>query len=92
MVRPADSSQPRLAAGCRWSVHNSDEGTILFPEGAIRLQDTGRKILECCDGENTFAQIVDQLQKHYTNSDPAQIREDVARFLETLQQKRIVDY
>ena len=92
MARPEDSSQPRLTTGCRWSAGADHEGTVLFPEGAIRVQGTGKKILESCNGQNTFAQIVDQMQKHYTNSDPARIRDDVAKFLETLQQKRIVDY
>jgi len=65
---------------------------ILFPEGAIRVQGTGRKILERCDGQNTFREIVQELQAHYTASEPAQIRDDVATFLEQLQQKRIVDF
>jgi pyrroloquinoline quinone biosynthesis protein D len=91
VARPTDSSQPRLAAGCRWS-NNGDEKVILFPEGAIRVQGTGSKILEHCDGRQTFRDIVEELQKHYTASDPARIRDDVAKFLEALQQKRIVDY
>ena len=91
MTHPLDSSRPRLAAGCRWS-NNGEEKVILFPEGAIRVQGTGSKILEHCDGQRTFAEIVDELQKHYTASDPARIRDDVGKFLEALQQKRIVDY
>jgi coenzyme PQQ biosynthesis protein PqqD len=89
--RPIDSSRPRLAAGCRWS-NNGKEKIILFPEGAIRVPGTGSKILEHCDGQRTFREIVEELQKHYTASDPIKIRDDAAKFLETLQQKRIVDY
>jgi coenzyme PQQ biosynthesis protein PqqD len=91
MAHPGDMSRPRLAAGCRWG-GSGEEGTILFPEGAIKVQGTGKKILEHCDGQHTFLQIVEELQKHYTASDPAHIREDVAKFLEALHQKRIVDY
>lgn len=91
MARPMDSSQPRLAAGCRWT-RNGEEKIILFPEGAIRVQGTGSRILEHCDGQRSFREIVEELQKHYTASDPGRIRDDVAKFLETLQQKRIVDY
>lgn len=91
MSRPIDSSRPRLAAGCRWS-NNGAEKVILFPEGALRVQGTGSKILEHCDGQRTLREIVEELQKHYTASDPGKIRDDVAKFLETLQQKRIVDY
>ena len=91
MPRPVDGSQPRLAVGCRWG--GDDEGKmILLPEGAIRVQGTGRKILERCDGQNTFREIVQELQAHYTASEPAQIRDDAATFLEQLQQKRIVDF
>jgi len=65
---------------------------VLFPEGAIKVQGTGQHILEECDGQKTFAEIVAALQRHYTNADPVKIREDVGAFLESLQQKRIVDY
>ncbi|HZQ21840.1 MAG TPA: pyrroloquinoline quinone biosynthesis peptide chaperone PqqD [Terriglobales bacterium] len=91
MALPADHSQPQLAKGCRWGEEGADD-TILFPEGVIKVQGTGKHILERCDGQNTFADIVDELQKHYSNSDPAKIRDDVGKFLEALQQKRIVDY
>jgi len=91
MARPEDTSQPRLAPGCRWG-GSEEERVILFPEGAIRLQGTGRRVLECCDGQRTFREIIDELRAGYTTPDPAQIREDVGKFLEQLQQKRIVDY
>jgi pyrroloquinoline quinone biosynthesis protein D len=64
---------------------------LLFPEGAIRLQGTGREILERCDGQRTVEQIVDELKRVYSAGDPARIREEVGKFLQQLQQKRIVD-
>jgi pyrroloquinoline quinone biosynthesis protein D len=87
---PLDSSQPRLAAGCRWGKQGEDP-VVLFPEGLIRLQGTGQSVLELCDGERTLRQIVETLSKRYS-TDTTKIREDVASFLETLQQKRVVDY
>jgi pyrroloquinoline quinone biosynthesis protein D len=96
MPPPEDSSQPRLAAGCRWGAENKtgaeQERVILFPEGAIRLQGTGRQILERCDGQRTFAQIIEELQAQFTVADPAKIRADISQFLEQLRHKRIVDY
>jgi coenzyme PQQ biosynthesis protein PqqD len=65
---------------------------VLFPEGAIRVEGTGRRILEACDGERSFLDIVLELQASYGASDPAEIRADVAYFLESLRQKRIIDY
>jgi pyrroloquinoline quinone biosynthesis protein D len=91
MPPPSDASQPRLAAGCRWGGTEQDR-VILFPEGAIKLQGTGRQVLERCDGERTFAEIITGLQAEFGTTDPAKIRDDIGRFLEQLQKKRIVDY
>jgi pyrroloquinoline quinone biosynthesis protein D len=88
---PSDSSQPRFAAGCRWGTAG-DERVVLFPEGMIRVQGTGQNILELCDGQRTVQEIATALSEKFTAADPAKIREDVASFLEALQQKRIVDY
>ena len=65
---------------------------MLFPEGMIRVQGTGKDILELCDGQFTVQDIVTVLSERYGNADPAKITEDVSSFLEALQRKRIVDY
>jgi coenzyme PQQ biosynthesis protein PqqD len=65
---------------------------ILFPEGAIKLQGTGRQVLEHCDGQRTFGQIIAELQAQFADADPTKIRADISQFLEQLQKKRIVDY
>jgi pyrroloquinoline quinone biosynthesis protein D len=91
MARPLDTSQPRFAAGCRWGGSDT-ERMVLYPEGMIKLEGPGRRILEACDGERTFLDIVEELQSNFSASDPARIREDVGNFLESLQQKRIIDY
>jgi pyrroloquinoline quinone biosynthesis protein D len=92
MPQLESTSRPRLAVGCRWAEANGAERMLLFPEGAIRLQGTGRAILERCDGGRTVQQIVEDLQKTYSASDPARIQEEVGSFLQQLHQKRIVDY
>jgi pyrroloquinoline quinone biosynthesis protein D len=91
MAPPEDSAQPRLAAGCRWG-GTEDARVILFPEGAIKLQGTGREVLEYCDGKRTFGEIIRELQAQFANADPAKIRVDISQFLEQLRHKRIVDY
>jgi len=91
MAELEDSSQPRLAAGCRWSGEGADR-TLVFPEGALRLQETARAILERCDGQRTFRQIVEELTSAYNASDPAKIRHDAKTFLRRLQEKRLVDF
>ena len=96
MAPPQDTSQPRLATGCRWGPSNTtgteETRMILFPEGAIKLQGTGRHVLEHCDGQRTFGEIIAELQKEFGKTDPAKIRSDISAFLEQLQKKRIVDY
>jgi pyrroloquinoline quinone biosynthesis protein D len=91
MPPPTDSSQPRLAPGCRWG-GTEEARVILFPEGAIKLQGTGRQVLERCDGQRTFAEIIGELQQQFGEADPSKIRSDIGIFLEQLQKKRIVDY
>jgi hypothetical protein len=56
------------------------------------LEGPSREILEWCDGERTFQEIVQALQLVYTSAGSTQIREDIGDFLEQLKQQRIVDY
>lgn len=91
MPPPLESSQPRLATGCRWGGTDTKR-MILYPEGAIKLQSTGRAVLERCDGQRTFGEIIADLQKEFAKTDPEKIRADISIFLEQLQKKRIVDY
>jgi pyrroloquinoline quinone biosynthesis protein D len=91
MAPPEDTAQPRLAAGCRWG-GTEDARVILFPEGAIKLQGTGRQVLERCDGQRTFGQLIAELQSEFADADPAKIRADISQFLDQLRHKRIVDY
>ena len=97
MSVPTDDSKPRLATGCRWG-SSTKPGTaeetrmLLFPEGAIKLQGTGLKILDRCDGKRTFVEIITDLQSEFGKTDPEKIRADISTFLEQLKKKRIVDY
>jgi pyrroloquinoline quinone biosynthesis protein D len=94
MPPPENTSQPRLATGCRWGAEsqNGEVRVVLFPEGAIKLQGTGRQVLERCDGQRTFGEIISELQAQFGDADPSKIRADISQFLEQLRHKRIVDY
>jgi pyrroloquinoline quinone biosynthesis protein D len=91
VAAPEDSAKPQLAAGVRWG-GTEENRVILFPEGAIKLQGTGRQVLERCDGQHTLGEILAELQKQFADADPTKIRSDISIFLEELRQKRIVDY
>lgn len=92
MSRPAPTSRPRLARGCRISEQAGQESMLLMPEGAMRLNPPGLKILRQCDGQRTFAEIVNALQGEFAAAAPERVAEDTAVFLERLQQRRVVDY
>jgi len=86
-----DASLPVFAAGCRWG-GTLEAPVVLFPEGAIRVEGTGRIILELCDGHFTLAQIVQKLEEQFILAPQGKIRADVLTFLEQLHAKRIIDY
>jgi pyrroloquinoline quinone biosynthesis protein D len=92
MPGPDENSKPRLAPGCRWAEANGPERMLMFPEGALRLQGTGREILERCDGQRSVQQIVEELLARYKGGDRGRIQQEVGSFLQSLQQKRVVDY
>ena len=86
-----DASVPKFAVGCRWG-GTTEAPVVLFPEGTIRVQGTGRIILELCDGHFTFAEIVQKLETQFMLAPKGKIRTEVQTFLEQLHVKRIVDY
>lgn len=86
-----DASVPKFAAGCRWG-GTTDAPVVLFPEGTIRVEGTGRIVLELCEGHFTLGEIVQKLETQFMLAPKGKIRADVQTFLEQLHAKRIIDY
>ncbi len=86
-----DASIPKLAAGCRWG-GTTEAPVVLFPEGAIKVEGTGRAILELCAGQLSLGEIIQKLEQQFMLAPKEKIRADVLSFLEQLHAKRIVDY
>jgi coenzyme PQQ biosynthesis protein PqqD len=86
-----DASIPKFATGCRWG-GTTDAPVVLFPEGTIRVEGTGRIILELCEGHFTLSEIVQKLEAQFMLAPKEKIRADVRTFLEQLHAKRIIDY
>ena len=59
---------------------------LLYPEGAMFLNDTGRAILELCDGQRTIAEIARVLADRYQ----ADVAGDVTEYLTTLADRDLV--
>jgi pyrroloquinoline quinone biosynthesis protein D len=52
---------------------------LLYPEGAVLLNDTGAAILELCNGTRTVAEIVTILTERYQSDVSADVTEYLAQ-------------
>ena len=59
---------------------------LLYPEGAVLLNDTGRAILELVNGTRTVAQIAAQLSERYQTD----VTADVTDFLSHLAKRELI--
>jgi pyrroloquinoline quinone biosynthesis protein D len=59
---------------------------LLYPEGAVLLNDTGREILELVDGARTVAQIAALLGERYQTD----VTADVTDYLSHLAERELI--
>ena len=59
---------------------------LLYPEGAVLLNDTGLAILELVDGRRTVAEIAAELGTRYH----ADVTEDVTEYLSRLAERELI--
>jgi pyrroloquinoline quinone biosynthesis protein D len=59
---------------------------LLYPEGAVLLNDTGHAILELCNGTRTIEQIVTILSQRYS----ADVSADVTEYLDRMAERELV--
>ena len=85
-------SRPRLRSGCRFSEAAGQDNVLLIPEGLIKLAGPGRKILELCNGEHTFSQILTALQSVYPGAPIEQIERETTSYLERLRERGAVEF
>ncbi len=87
----AAESRPRLARGVRLREDPARGGHVLLaPERVLNPNRTAIEVLRRCDGERTFAALVDELADAFS-ADREAIAADVAALLTDLAQKRLVD-
>lgn len=82
----------RLAPGCRLNAVGGPEDLLLIPEGALRLKGPARTIVELCDGQRTFAGVVEELQRHYPSAQPARIETEAEALLARLRERGVLEY
>lgn len=59
---------------------------LLYPEGAVLLNDTGAEILRLCDGTRTLGEIAGELGERYH----ADVTSDVTTYLTELVDRELV--
>jgi pyrroloquinoline quinone biosynthesis protein D len=59
---------------------------LLYPEGAVLLNDTGKAILELVDGRRTVAEIAAELSARYQ----ADVSADVTEYLSRLAERELI--
>jgi pyrroloquinoline quinone biosynthesis protein D len=59
---------------------------LLYPEGAVLLNDTGAAILELCNGSNTVERIVSILTERYQ----ADVSSDVTEYLSLMAERELI--
>lgn len=59
---------------------------LLYPEGAVLLNDTGREILELVDGARTVAEIAALLGERYQTD----VTADVTEYLSHLAERELI--
>ncbi len=85
---PAQLTTPKLATGVRLR-HDQvrDQHVLLFPEGALVLNETAVEVLELCDGERSLDDIAGVLSERYEGAD---VRDDVAELLGGIAERGLV--
>ena len=89
---PQPNDQPRLAPGCRISEASEQPRTLLFPEGALKLNATGARILAYCDGQRSVQDIIAALVDEFEGADRPVIENEVNTFLEQLRARGAVRF
>jgi pyrroloquinoline quinone biosynthesis protein D len=83
----ASDSTPRLWRMARLDFDRvRQRPVLLYPEGAVLLNDTGAAILELCNGQNTVQEIVRILSERYHTD----VSADVAEYLAGMAERELV--
>ncbi len=91
-MKPQLSSCPRLVVGCRLNEKSQQPRVLHMPERALRLNGPSLEIIERCDGLHTVQQIILELQRLYSKTEPQKVETDILDYLELLHNKRALDF
>jgi pyrroloquinoline quinone biosynthesis protein D len=81
-------ARPKLATGVR--LHRDkvrDQDVLLFPEGALVLNETALEVLGLVDGERSLDDIASILSERYGGAD---VKDDVSELLDGIGERGLV--
>lgn len=85
------TTRPRLVAKARLQTDRvSGEPVLLYPEGVVLLNTTGKAILCFCDGTRTFPALLASLAAEY-HTLASQLESDVSTFLFKLYRQSLIE-
>jgi pyrroloquinoline quinone biosynthesis protein D len=87
----APGAKPRLARGVRLREDKARGGHVLLaPERVLQANGTAVEVLKLCDGERSFAAIVEELGNRFA-VDRGRIAAEAEALLRDLAAKRVVE-
>jgi pyrroloquinoline quinone biosynthesis protein D len=86
MTPPSIATQPRVGTGFRLQWEPAQDcHVLLYPEGMVKLNQSGGEILKRCDGQRSVAAIVNELEQAFSTQG---LGEDVLAFVEMAGKQR----
>ncbi len=86
------AARPKLASKARLRVDKQTGGhVLLYPEKGLALNATAARVLGLCSGERSFAEIVSELRREYTEGPVEQLESNVESLLRSLAQRGLVE-
>jgi pyrroloquinoline quinone biosynthesis protein D len=90
VTTPDVTSVPRLGRGFRLQWEPAQDcHVLLYPEGMVKLNQSGGEIMKRCDGERTIASIVADLEQAFSATG---LERDVIGFVEVAGQQRWLEW
>ena len=83
---PGSTSRPRVGQGFRLQWEPAQDcHVLLYPEGMVKLNQSGGEIMKRCDGQRSLADIVAELEQAFSATGLAA---DVSAFVEMVGRQR----
>ena len=83
---PSSASRPRVGQGFRMQWEPAQDcHVLLYPEGMVKLNQSGGEIMKRCDGQRSLADIVAELEQVFSATGLAA---DVSAFVEMAGRQR----